>query len=151
MIGDGVNDIWALRTADIGISLNLNETSISAHFITKNSDISYILNIICEGKGCLSNTVEFYKYIIFCSIIKFSSSVILLSFNSVFHTYQLILTDLFLIFPIAFLIARTSPIKILSEEALKVNLNFIVWSLLFQSFIMVIFQFISIYLLKQRN
>ncbi len=144
MIGDEVNDIGTLRTADIGISLNLNETSISAHFITKNSDIIYILNIICEGKGCLANTVECYKYVILCSFIKFSSSVILLSFNSIFHTYQLILTDFFLI-------SRTSPIKILREEALKVNLNFIVGSLLFQSFIMVIFQFISIHLLKQRN
>lgn len=61
-VGDGSNDTMALKAANIGLSLGNDESSISAGFYTKRLDISSIVDILVEGKVCLGNGFQNFKY-----------------------------------------------------------------------------------------
>ena len=61
-VGDGSNDSLALKTANIGLSIGNDEASFSASFFTSLTDISSIKEIIIEGKVCLSNSFQNFKY-----------------------------------------------------------------------------------------
>lgn len=151
MVGDGANDIWALKTANVGISLGLDDTAISAHFISKSPEIKCIIRLICEGKSCLVTTIECYKYMILIYLVQFITSLFLLKFNTFLSTNQCLICDLFIVFPNAILISQTGAVKYLTEERPnKLRLKIIMLTILPQFTLMILFQYISYRLLKSR-
>ena len=106
MVGDGANDCGALRTADVGVSLSLEEASIAAHFTSNVPDISCLIKLLRQGKACLVTSIQCFKYMILYSLIQFFSITLLLIMNSYLSDNQFLSSDLFIVFPLAILISR---------------------------------------------
>jgi cation-transporting ATPase 13A2 len=107
MCGDGANDCGALRAADVGVSLSLEEASIAAHFTSSIPDISCIIKVLREGKASLVTSIQCFKYMMLYSLIQFYAVTLLNIFNSYLADNQFLICDLFIIFPIAIFLART--------------------------------------------
>ena len=116
MCGDGANDCSALRSADVGVSLSPEEASIAAHFTSQVPDISCLLNLLREGKGSLSTSIQTFKYMMLYSLIQFLAVTFLMCFLSYLSDFQFLASDLFIIFPLAFFISLTGPYEILTHH-----------------------------------
>jgi P-type E1-E2 ATPase len=66
MVGDGANDLIAIKDADLGIGISSSDAVYSAAFAIK--DLSQIVEILCESKSTERQIVELAQY---CSIISF--------------------------------------------------------------------------------
>lgn len=106
MIGDGANDIGALKTADIGISLSLEDASIASNFTSNVPDISCLIKLFKEGKASFITSIQCFKYMILYSMIQFISVTFLIMVGTYLSDNQFLSIDVFLIFPLAILISR---------------------------------------------
>jgi len=78
MCGDGANDCGALRRANFGISLSLNESSVACPFTYRDKNIECIPTLIREGRACLASTLGAFKYqVAYCFVML---SVVLILF-----------------------------------------------------------------------
>jgi cation-transporting ATPase 13A3/4/5 len=107
MCGDGANDCGALRAADVGVSLSLEEASIAAHFTSNIPDISCIIKVLREGKASLVTSIQCFKYMMLYSLIQFCAVTLLMILNSYLADNQFLICDLLIIFPLAIFLART--------------------------------------------
>jgi len=77
MCGDGANDVGALKTANVGVSLSEAEASIAAPFTSKIQDISCIPRLLMEGRSALATSYQAFKYMALYSVIQSTSVTIL--------------------------------------------------------------------------
>ncbi|KAL4483976.1 hypothetical protein ABPG72_013982 [Tetrahymena utriculariae] len=107
MCGDGANDCSALKDADMGISLGEAEASIAASFTSKILNISAAEYALREGRCCLTTSFQCFKFMALYSMIQVSTTAILYQRGSVPSDFQFLYWDLFIIFPLAFLLGLT--------------------------------------------
>jgi cation-transporting ATPase 13A2 len=75
MVGDGANDILAIREADIGIGISETDSSFAANFtIGRVMDVEAILR---EGKSTLTIIMEIFRYYTAISILKYTACMIM--------------------------------------------------------------------------
>lgn len=67
--GDGTNDTCALKAADVGLSLSVEDASLAAPFTSSIFNISSMVTLIKEGRACLVTSVECFKFMTLYSCI----------------------------------------------------------------------------------
>lgn len=143
MCGDGANDCGALRAADVGLSLSREEASIAAHFTSNIPDISSVVLLLREGKASLVTSIQTFKYMMVYSLIQFICVTIMNIVGTYLTDWQFLSVDLFIIFPLAFLLGRTGAYPELTHQRPNAELiSFpIIISILLQTMISFTFQF----------
>ena len=114
--GDGANDVSALKSADVGISLSEAEASVAAPFTSRVFDISCVPEVIREGRAALVTSFSCFKYMSLYSAIQFTSVSFLYAAASNLGDFQFLYVDLALILPIAVFMGWTGPYKSLSRK-----------------------------------
>lgn len=139
MCGDGANDCGALKAAHVvrggvvrararamrvrspalcvtlplpsvqGLSLSQAEASIAAPFTSAEPNISAAVELIRQGRCALMTSVQCFKYMVVYSMLQFFAVSILYNFNSNYADLMYLWIDMFLVFPLAIVMARTEP------------------------------------------
>lgn len=91
MVGDGTNDVGALKQSDVGMGLlenslkdetfedkpKLGAASIASPFVSKRPTVSSVIDIIRYGRATLSTTIDLFKQIsMSCISSAFSKSIL---------------------------------------------------------------------------
>lgn len=100
-VGDGSNDVRAMKVADVGVSFLGCEASISAGFSIPFERINKLPTVFAEGKACLDICVSLFKYICFYSLLLFAACMILYLKNIDFSNGMYYVMDLLIIIPLS--------------------------------------------------
>ena len=109
MCGDGSNDCLALRKANVGVSLSVEEASIAAHFTSLHPGINCLIHLLKEGKCSLAASIQVFKFVILDSMIQFISVTLIMIYNSYFSDFQFLLGDIGISFPVVTFYLMTDP------------------------------------------
>ncbi|EFC37639.1 cation translocating P-type ATPase [Naegleria gruberi] len=115
MIGDGANDLGALRSAHVGISLS-EEISVAAPFTSLKPTVGSMVTVIREGRASLLTFFQIFKFIALYSIVQIMTIVVLLSRNCNFVDFQFLFIDLIVVMPTTLLMTRTDASLALKRE-----------------------------------
>lgn len=99
--GDGANDVGALKSADVGISLSEAEASVAAPFTSRNMELDCVLRVVQEGRAALVTSFACFKYMAIYSIVQFVTVTMLYPLRANLGDFQYLWIDLFIILPIA--------------------------------------------------
>lgn len=114
--GDGANDCGALKSADIGISLAENESSLASSFTSTNKNISSVLIVLKEGRCALIGSFYRFLYIVLTCYIQFFCLYILCIKFLFLGDFQTIHSDLLIVLPIAYLMTQLKSSDKLHEK-----------------------------------
>ena len=150
MCGDGSNDCLALRKANVGVSLSVEEASIAAHFTSLNPGIDCLIHLLREGKCSLAASIQVFKFVILDSMIQFISVTLIMIYNSYFSDFQFLLGDIGISFPVVTFYLMTDPAsKLTYKYPLTGILTFpVLISVISQMSFTFLFQFFGNFFLK---
>lgn len=113
MVGDGANDLIAIKEADVGIGISSTDAVYSASFAVK--DLSQIIDIICESKSTERQIIEMTQYFVMTNFMDIITFIILItdasSPTSLHIIYKNFVTTIF----ITLFFALSRPAKQLSK------------------------------------
>ena len=109
MCGDGSNDCLALRKANVGVSLSVEEASIAAHFTSLHPGINCLIHLLKEGKCSLAASIQVFKYVMLESTIQFISVTLIMIYHSYFSDFQFLFGDILISFPVVSFFLVTNP------------------------------------------
>ena len=92
-VGDGNNDLQAIKSADFAVKLGHSELSGATSFVSDDSDLSSLLVLINEAKCTLSNGYHNFSMVIFFVIIEFVCFYILIMMGLNNNLSQILFMD----------------------------------------------------------
>mmetsp|Transcript_26307 Transcript_26307/g.73837 ORF Transcript_26307/g.73837 Transcript_26307/m.73837 type:complete len:558 (-) Transcript_26307:282-1955(-) len=113
-VGDGANDIMALREAHVGLSLCEAEASIAAPLTSKEQSPWSIVKAIAEGRAALSCSYETVQYIVIYAFIQVLGLNVLYFHDLVVGDLQYLIQDLLFVTTTSALMGYTGPKSTLS-------------------------------------
>ena len=116
MCGDGSNDCLALRKANVGVSLSVEEASIAAHFTSLHPGINCLIHLLKEGKCSLAASIQVFKFVMLDSMTQFISVTLVMIYRSYFSDFQFLLGDLIISFPVVSFYLVTDPANTLTHK-----------------------------------
>lgn len=152
-IGDGANDMGALKAALVGVSLCEGEASIAAPLTSSTDSVECFVTVVAEGRCTLTTSIILFKFIMVYAYIQVFSLAYLYSMGLTVGNYQYLIQDLFYTTTLASAMALTHPAKKLSQDLpiKRVISPPVVAAVLVQFIIMSLFQISAIQLLKGPN
>lgn len=143
-VGDGSNDSLALKSANIGLSIGNLDSSFSASFYTQKTDLKTIKDIIIEGKVCLSNAIQNFKYFMTLNIL-----IVYIIFVMTLYDYDFPLFDYMTMFaygfPLAFFLSKSKTIEKLTF--LKLEPSILNKRFMIQFFLPITLSFLIIFII----
>lgn len=144
-VGDGSNDCRALNLADIGLSIANAESAFAAPFFSSKVDIDPILDILIEGKICLNNALQNFKFIMTANHISIFN-VFLMNYYGLDITQSDYVLKFLFALPIAFTLSSTKGIRKLNFFLMRptvLNKDFLIpfFALLYASFGLILIAF----------
>lgn len=86
MVGDGANDILAIREAEVGVGMSETDSSFAASFsVSRVLDVETILR---SGRSTLTIIIEIFRYYVAISCLKYTASTILVADRSSYSDNQ---------------------------------------------------------------
>jgi len=137
MVGDGANDSFALKTADIGLSISSNAQidenldanekisaapSIAAPFSTPISNISPVKDLLAEGRGALASTLIAFRFMIHYGLASIAQVIILYVNGMAVTGREWVVGDLFVNLSLALVINMTECSPILEPGVPEVSI-----------------------------
>ncbi|XP_058794306.1 polyamine-transporting ATPase 13A3 isoform X2 [Phymastichus coffea] len=154
MVGDGANDCGALKAAHTGISLSDTESSVASPFTSRETNISCVLTVIREGRAALVTSFGIFKYMAGYSLTQFISVMLLYSIESNLTDIEFLYIDLFIISIFAFFFGKTEayqgPLNKMPPLTSLISLTPVL-SLFAQILIVCVFQYLSLWTLRQMS
>ncbi|XP_044741130.1 polyamine-transporting ATPase 13A3 isoform X2 [Chrysoperla carnea] len=153
MVGDGANDVGALRSAHCGISLSDTESSVASPFTSKTPNITAITSVISHGRAALVTSFSIFKYMAAYSLTQFISVMLLYSIESNLTDLEFLYIDLFVITVFAYFFGKSEAYtkKIVPERPLNSLIGLTpVLSLIIQMILVGTFQLIAFIHLKKQ-
>ena len=116
MIGDGLNDIGALKKADFGFSICDSEMGMCSSFTTKKESFFCVIELISEGRKTASTIIHLFKYFSLYSFIQFSTVSVLFCYGRGITNSQYLIEDLFIVIFLVFCVIMTKSSRNLSTQ-----------------------------------
>lgn len=110
MIGDGANDMGALKSADVGLSLSQAEASVAAPFTSEK--IQAIEELCREGRNAVTSSVSLFNFFFIYGLTEYFTVLLLYGapfFSTTMNNAEYLYIDIFLVFPFVFGISASRP------------------------------------------
>jgi len=115
-VGDGANDIMALRAASVGLSLCEAEASVAAPLTSSRPSPKTIVEVIAEGRCSLACSYEVVQYIVTYAFVQVFGLNILYFFGLSVGDYQYLIQDMLFATTTSAFMGYTAPTKKLSRS-----------------------------------
>ncbi|XP_066457981.1 probable cation-transporting ATPase 13A5 isoform X2 [Eleutherodactylus coqui] len=100
MCGDGANDCAALKMANAGISLSVQEASVAAPFNSHITNIQCVPELLKEGRAALVTSFCMFKYMSMFGLIEYINTLLLYWQRNIFGNNQFLVHDFAIMFVI---------------------------------------------------
>ncbi|KAH7618816.1 putative Polyamine-transporting ATPase 13A3 [Nannochloris sp. 'desiccata'] len=114
--GDGANDVGALKSAHVGVSLCEAEASVAAPLTSKRQTIACMVAVVAEGRCSLDTSYLIFKFIIVYAFVQVFAVNLMYSFGGSVGNYQYLIQDLLYTTVLAGTMGFTRPAKKLTSQ-----------------------------------
>lgn len=113
MVGDGANDLIAIKDADIGIGISSGDAVYSASFSIAN--LSQIIELICESRNTERQIIEICRFTMLVNLVNTVNTLILSNDASYNPSMQQTYINFITVIPLTIFYGLCRPEKKLSK------------------------------------
>ncbi|KAI5171011.1 cation-transporting P-type ATPase 13A2 [Nematocida sp. LUAm3] len=153
-VGDGANDCIAIQAADVSLSISSEDSGASefsvASYLSRNPEISSVLNVLSEGKCAIVTTINKIKQIYILILTQFFALSLMQYHLIFFSDRQTIYSDILICIPLGVIMSGFTANRKMTKKRPKFRLftRKNVFSLFSHAFIHLLHLLICIWILE---